>query len=130
MQLRAWLLMVAVSSVSALVGCGGTPGKLAVDTPALPYIAPDISEITGIEEPDEEEPEEETSPSAMAEPAKSAPAPASAAEPAKPAAMPAKAATPAKPAAAAKGTQPATAPAAARKAAPSAGATPAPEPKK
>ena len=31
-------------------GCLGPRGKLQVDTPALPYQKPDISEITGIDE--------------------------------------------------------------------------------
>ena len=37
---------IAISSA----GCGhGAGGKLTVDTPALPYHAPDIDEITGID---------------------------------------------------------------------------------
>ena len=31
---------------------GGSRGKIVVDTPVLPYQAPDISEITGIDEDD------------------------------------------------------------------------------
>jgi hypothetical protein len=46
------LVLVLFASVA---GCAKKPGKLMVDSPALPYQAPDISEITGIEEPDEEE---------------------------------------------------------------------------
>lgn len=46
-------------------GCGGTrPNKILADTPVLPYQAPDISEITGIEEPDESDVEEGTTPPA------------------------------------------------------------------
>ena len=69
MQLRALLFMLVMA---VTVGCGGGgPAKgLAVDTPILPYQAPDVAEITGIEEEEEEEEE------GTAEPAP-APAPAS-----------------------------------------------------
>jgi hypothetical protein len=50
--LRALLLSVLVG-----VGCGGgAGGKLMVDTPVLPYQAPDIDEITGIDSEAEEAP--------------------------------------------------------------------------
>ena len=56
MKLRAILLtVVKVSATGVALGataCGGSPGKMVVDVSTLPYQAPDISEITGIEEPD------------------------------------------------------------------------------
>lgn len=63
MQLRAALLLVACLGG----GCGGAAaGKIMAETKVptkenpnavlVPYVAPDISEITGIEEPDEDEP--------------------------------------------------------------------------
>ena len=50
MLLRASLLL---SFVFGALACG-TPkaGKLAVDTPALPYKAPDIEELSGVSEDD------------------------------------------------------------------------------
>jgi hypothetical protein len=48
--------LVCVMGVIAAAGCGSRPNKIMADTPVLPYQAPDVSEITGIEEP--EEPEE------------------------------------------------------------------------
>ncbi len=58
MQLRALLVMLVMAVT--VVGCGGGPAKgLAVDTPILPYQAPDVAEISGVEE-DEEDEEEET----------------------------------------------------------------------
>src|SRR5689334_23673797 len=97
MHLRASLVLAACLGG----GCGGSPGKLMVDTKAptkedpnavlVPYTAPDIAELTGIPEPDEDE---------AAAPAKApapAPAPAPPAAPAKaPAKAPAPAPTPAK----------------------------------
>ena len=67
--------------------CGGGPGgKLAVDTPILPYVAPDIDEITGID-PDAPKP----APKAVKpEPAATAPTPAPAQPIATPPAPPAK----------------------------------------
>lgn len=64
MQLRAALLLAACLGG----GCGGAAaGKIMAETPVptkedpkavlVPYAAPDISELTGIEEPDEDEPE-------------------------------------------------------------------------
>jgi len=51
------MMLRALASALFLVACGGGgPGKLAVDSPALPYQAPDISEITGIDEDEEPEP--------------------------------------------------------------------------
>jgi len=44
--------LVAVTAGFSCAGCAGTPGKLKVDSPALPYIAPDISDITGVDEDD------------------------------------------------------------------------------
>jgi hypothetical protein len=41
------LLKVAVISTGLAACGGGSAGKLAVDTPILPYKAPDIDDITG-----------------------------------------------------------------------------------
>lgn len=62
MKIRAALMtFVKVGVVaSGLAGCGSRPNKVMADTPVLPYQAPDISEITGIEEPDESDAEEGT----------------------------------------------------------------------
>jgi hypothetical protein len=58
--------------ILSLAACGGAAaGKIMADTPVLPYQAPDISEITGIEEPDESEATEK----APAPPPAPAPAP-------------------------------------------------------
>ncbi|HTL38046.1 MAG TPA: hypothetical protein VL326_33170 [Kofleriaceae bacterium] len=62
MKIRATLLLCAKVGVIAAMaaGCGARPNKIMADTAVLPYQAPDISEITGIEEPDtdsEEAPE-------------------------------------------------------------------------
>ncbi len=47
---RALVLII----VSWTTGCGGGgAGKIMAEIPVLPYQAPDISEITGIEEPDD-----------------------------------------------------------------------------
>jgi len=55
--------LLAVTSIAAVAACGGGgAGKIMADTPALPYQAPDIDEITGID-PDEE-PEAEPAPGA------------------------------------------------------------------
>jgi hypothetical protein len=49
--------------ILSLAACGGTTaGKIMADTPVLPYQAPDISEITGIEEPDEADAEQKPAP--------------------------------------------------------------------
>ena len=57
--------------VSMGPACGGAPGKLMVETPAptkeepkavlVPYLAPDVNELAGIEEPDDED-QESTAP--------------------------------------------------------------------
>ena len=57
MKFRAMILglakLAAATAVTGgLAGCAGTHGKIVVDSPALPYQAPDISEITGIDEDD------------------------------------------------------------------------------
>ena len=54
MKTTATLLSLAkvVAITTGLTACGAR-GKLAVDTPVLPYQPPDIGEITGIPEPDE-----------------------------------------------------------------------------
>jgi len=43
-------------AIAAAAGCGAH-GKMRVDTPVIEYRAPDISEITGIDEPDASEAE-------------------------------------------------------------------------
>jgi len=120
-MLRAKLLFgICAGLVMACGGGGG--GKIMADLPegVLPYEAPDIDEITGIE-PVEEGDTGDDAPASDATPAP-APAPApEAATPAKPA--PAKPA-PAKPAPAKKAPAKAAAPAA------GAGSAPAPSPKK
>ncbi len=59
MKIRATFLgFVKIAAATAavtggLAACGGgAGGKLMVDTPVLPYQAPDISDITGIDEDD------------------------------------------------------------------------------
>jgi hypothetical protein len=79
-----------------LAACGGGgPGKLAVDSPALPYQAPDISEITGIDEDAEPADEAEEKPTVAAPAPAKVPAKAPAKTPAKVAAPKAAAPTPA-----------------------------------
>jgi pyruvate dehydrogenase E2 component (dihydrolipoamide acetyltransferase) len=95
MTIRATLFVIVTGFATA---CGGAKqNKIMADTPALPYQAPDIAEITGIEEDDEDE-----ATAQEAEPAAPAPAPAPA-----PAASPAAAPAPA-PKAPAKSPAPAT----------------------
>lgn len=101
MKIRATLFSFAtVAVVTTAAACGSSQNKVMADTPVLPYQSPDISEITGIDEDeddvDDTEPDE--APSAAPAPA---PAPAAA-----PAPAPAKAA-PAKPAAKAQAPAPA-----------------------
>jgi len=43
-------LAAATAVTGGLAGCAGTRGKVVVDSPALPYQAPDISDITGIDD--------------------------------------------------------------------------------
>ncbi len=43
-------IIAATAMTGGLASCGGSRGKVVVDSPALPYQAPDISEITGIDE--------------------------------------------------------------------------------
>lgn len=53
MKIRATFLgFVKISAAIVLASCGGSRGKIVVDTPVLPYQAPDISEITGIDDDD------------------------------------------------------------------------------
>jgi len=57
MKIRAYSLafakLAAATAVTGgLAGCAGTRGKVVVDSPALPYQAPDISDITGIDDDD------------------------------------------------------------------------------
>ncbi len=97
------LLRVSLTLVLALgtsTACGSKKGgTLMVDTPALPYKAPDIEELSGVsdDEPDPE-PAEEPKAEAPAPPAPVAASPAPTAAPATPAKTPAKPAAPAKPA--------------------------------
>ncbi|MDB4952435.1 MAG: hypothetical protein JWO36_4 [Myxococcales bacterium] len=58
--------LVKVLAFATLAACG-TQGKMRVDAPMMSYQAPDISEITGIEEPDTSD---EGSGSGSAEPGK------------------------------------------------------------
>jgi hypothetical protein len=75
MQLRATLFLAACLGG----GCGGAAaGKVMSETKAptkedpnallVPYVAPDISEITGIEEPDEPDAASEPAAAPSAEP--------------------------------------------------------------
>lgn len=99
MKIRATLLSFAKVAVvaTAASGCAGTPNKVMADTPVLPYQAPDIAEITGIEEDEDADEAESEAPEATPAPT---PAPAAAPAPATtqaPAAKPAPAtAAPAK----------------------------------
>ena len=69
------MLCVKVGVIAtAATGCWGGNRKIMADTPVLPYQAPDISEITGIEEPDTDSDSDEGS---------AAPAPAPTPEPGK-----------------------------------------------
>jgi hypothetical protein len=53
MRIRATFLgFVKIGTAIVLASCGGSRGRMVVDSPALPYQAPDISEITGIDEDD------------------------------------------------------------------------------
>jgi len=60
MKIRATLLIsVKVGVIAAMAaGCAAKPRKIMADTQVLPYQAPDVSEITGIEEPDESDSDE------------------------------------------------------------------------
>jgi hypothetical protein len=66
----ALLILAKVLAIAALAGCATPTGKLKVDTTILPYQAPDISEITGIEEPDPGEESDETGSASAPEPGK------------------------------------------------------------
>jgi hypothetical protein len=81
MQLRALTLLLAAGLGA---GCGGAAGKIMADTKAptkedpnallIPYTPPDISELTGI--PEDEEQDEGAPPAATPAPARAAtPAP-------------------------------------------------------
>jgi len=63
-------------AVVATGGCHSAGGKLMVDSPALPYVKPDISDITGIDEDDDTD----AAPAAAPAPAPT-PAPAPATKP-------------------------------------------------
>jgi hypothetical protein len=71
MKIRATLLLCAkVGVIAAMAGCGHTGNKIMADTQVLPYQAPDISEITGIEEPDSDSDEATEAPAPAPEPGK------------------------------------------------------------
>ncbi len=51
MKIRATFLgFVKIGTAIVLASCGGSRGRVVVDSPVLPYQAPDISDITGIDE--------------------------------------------------------------------------------
>ena len=59
MRIRSSILvaakLLAGTAIAATTACGGGgPGKIMADTPALPYQAPDIDEITGIDSTDDD----------------------------------------------------------------------------
>jgi hypothetical protein len=65
MRIRSSILvaakLLAVTSIATAAACGGGgAGKIMADTPALPYQAPDIDEITGIDADDESTEAEDT----------------------------------------------------------------------
>ncbi len=78
MKIGATLLMVLLGA------CGGHHGKLVADTPATPYIAPDISDLTGIDEDESssDDSSEAPAPAPAPAPPAAAPAPAPAPKPA------------------------------------------------
>lgn len=55
--MKMTLIAVALTATA----CGGSHGKMCTDTPALPYQAPDIAELTGLPE---EEPSDDAAPEA------------------------------------------------------------------
>lgn len=115
MKIRATLLSIAkLAAFTAAAGaCAHPQNKVLTDTPVLPYQAPDIAEITGIEEPDTDTEEaEQPAPEHHEAPA---PAPAPEKKEAPPPATPAKAPpAPAKTPAPAKQPAPAKTPAPAK----------------
>ncbi len=61
MRIRASVLTFtkigALAAAATLAGCGGGgAGKIMADTPALPYVAPDVDDISGTDPSDEAEP--------------------------------------------------------------------------
>ncbi len=102
MLLRASLLLAL--ALGTLIGCGAKKGgKLMVDTPVLPYKAPDIEELSGVSDEPDPEPADESKPEAATppppQPVAATPAPAAQPTASKPpVSTPAK--TPAKPPAA------------------------------
>lgn len=57
-----------LAATAALGGCHHAAGKVMADTPLLPYKAPDIDDITGID-PDDQPPPAPAAPPAGAPPA-------------------------------------------------------------
>lgn len=59
MTIRALLLsslrIAAFGAVGGLAACGGSQGKLPVDTPVLSYKQPDIEDITGTDDTDSDD---------------------------------------------------------------------------
>jgi hypothetical protein len=81
------LLLVSCLSLFAVSGCTThAPGALAVDTPLVPYVAPDIDELTAGDDfaTEEEDGEEEAAPQPIDVPAAPQPATKTPAAPAKP----------------------------------------------
>ncbi len=74
MLLRASFLLLALGSLSA---CGSSKaGRLMVDSPAMPYQAPDIDELTGIDSEETDATEEKgTAPAPAPAPTPAAAAP-------------------------------------------------------
>jgi hypothetical protein len=79
MKIRATFLgFVKIGAAIVLASCGGSRGKVVVDSPIRPYQAPDISEITGIDDDSDSDADATAGGSAQApaQPAKPAPQPA------------------------------------------------------
>lgn len=51
---RLVIVSTIVGGFTGLSACGGARGKMRVDTPVIEFRKPDISEITGVDEPDSE----------------------------------------------------------------------------
>jgi hypothetical protein len=70
MKIRATFLgFVKIGTAIVLASCGGSRGHVVVDTPVLPYQAPDISEITGIDEDTDSDSDATAAGSGSAQPA-------------------------------------------------------------
>jgi hypothetical protein len=60
--------------VLGILAACGTHGQMRVDTPVTPYVAPDISDITGIDEDDATDSDAGSAAAATPAPAPAAPA--------------------------------------------------------